>query len=73
MSSPAGGETDVIGFLRAGSPRSADFEAFRQGLRELGYLEGRSVVIELRHAAGEVVRLADLAADLARSRVDVIV
>ena len=49
------------------------FEAFRDGLRELGYLEGRSIVIERRSAEGDPQRLPELAADLVRLRVDVIV
>ncbi len=48
-------------------------EAFRQGLRELGYLEGRNLVIERRFAEGTLERLPELAAELARLKVDVIV
>jgi putative ABC transport system substrate-binding protein len=55
----------------AGDPRG--LEAFRQGLRELGYVEGRNVIIEFRSAEGHFVRLAALAAELAALRVDVIV
>ena len=62
-----------IGFLSAATPSSisARIEAFRQGLRELGYVEGKNVVIEWRRAATE--RLPDLAAELVRLKVDVIV
>ena len=52
------------------SPRT---EAFRQGLRELGYVEGKSLVIEFRYAEGKFDNLADLAAELVRLNVDVIV
>jgi ABC-type uncharacterized transport system substrate-binding protein len=64
-----------IGFLSAfsGSSLSARIEAFRQGLRELGYVEGKNVVIESRYAEGRLDRLTDLAAELVRLKVDVIV
>jgi len=52
---------------------SAHLEAFRQGLRALGYVEGQNVVIETRQADGRLDRLADLAAELVRLKVDVIV
>src|SRR5919198_4970013 len=48
-------------------------EAFRQGLRELGYVEGQNLVLEYRSAEGSAERLPDLAADLVRLQVDVIV
>jgi putative ABC transport system substrate-binding protein len=48
-------------------------EAFLQGLRDLGYIEGQNIVIEYRHAAGRAERLPDLAAELVRLNVDVIV
>ena len=48
-------------------------EAFRQGLRELGYVEGKDIVIEARWAEGRFERFPDLAADLVRLKVDVIV
>jgi len=64
-----------IGFLNASSPSSvADrLDAFRQGLRELGYLEGKDIVVEYRHAEGKQDRLNDLAGELVRLRVEVIV
>jgi putative tryptophan/tyrosine transport system substrate-binding protein len=64
-----------IGFLIASSPvtNAARVEAFRQGLRELGYVEGKSIVIEFRSAEGKFDRLSDLAAELVRLKVDVIV
>ena len=52
---------------------SARTEAFRQGLRELGYVEGKNIIIELRYAEGKLDRLRDLAAELVRLKVDVIV
>jgi putative ABC transport system substrate-binding protein len=52
---------------------SAHLEAFRRGLRALGYVEGQNVAIETRHADGKIDRVADLAAELVRLKVDVIV
>ena len=48
-------------------------EAFRQGLRDLGYVEGRNVVIEYRDDEGKIERLPALAAELVALKVDVIV
>jgi putative ABC transport system substrate-binding protein len=64
-----------IGFLAAISPAaiSARIEAFRQGLKELGYVEGKNIVIEWRHHEGNLDRLPALAAELVRLKVDVIV
>ena len=64
-----------IGFLTAASPSSvaARIEAFRQGLRELGYVEGKNIVIEYRYAAGKLERQSALAAELVHLKVDIIV
>jgi putative ABC transport system substrate-binding protein len=69
-----------IGFLsrdlhpsdsRSSSPRS--LEAFRQGLRELGYIEGKNITIEYRYADGRFERLPTLAEELFRLKVEIIV
>ena len=64
-----------IGILAAPSAFffSARLEAFRQRLRELGYVEGKNILIEYRYAEGKLERLPDLAAELVRLKVDVIV
>jgi len=64
-----------IGFLWA-SPLSASphrLEAFRQGLRELGYVEGQNIALEVRSAEGKWERLPALAAELVRLKVDIMV
>jgi len=64
-----------IGRLTApsASAESARTEAFRQGLRDLGYVEGKNIVIEYRSAEGKLDRLPALAAELVRLKVDIIV
>jgi putative ABC transport system substrate-binding protein len=65
-----------IGFLATGARPSTplpSLEAFEKELRERGYLEGQNLVIEWRFSGGAFARLPDLAADLVRSRVDVVV
>ena len=52
---------------------AANFEAFRQNLRDLGYIEEQNLIIEYRSAEGRSERFADLAADLLRLNIDVIV
>jgi putative ABC transport system substrate-binding protein len=63
-----------IGFLNPGSSPSTDsrIEAFRLGLRELGYVEGKDIVIERRYAEARLDRLGEMARDLVHLKVDVI-
>ena len=66
-----------IGLLSEGFPSSTTdairIEAFRQGLREIGYAEGKNISIEYRFAEAKRERLPDLAAELVRLKMDVIV
>ncbi|HEV2056382.1 MAG TPA: ABC transporter substrate-binding protein [Methylomirabilota bacterium] len=64
-----------IGFLSARPPTDNPYfiESFRQGLRELGYVEGQNIAIEYRFAEGRPERLPALAAELVRLKVDVLV
>jgi putative tryptophan/tyrosine transport system substrate-binding protein len=64
------GKVYRIGFLGPGSPAPA--KNFLQGLVDLGYVEGRDFAMEYRFAEGHPDRLPELAADLVRARVDVI-
>jgi putative ABC transport system substrate-binding protein len=61
-----------IGYLSAGQVKEtgARYEAFRQVLRELGYVEGKNIIIEFRSADGKFDRLPALAAELVRLKVD---
>lgn len=61
-----------IGYL-AGDSHSPSHEAFRQGLRELGYVEGQSILVEWRYTEDKPERFPELAAELVRLKVDVIV
>jgi putative tryptophan/tyrosine transport system substrate-binding protein len=61
-----------LGILQPGAPPEPLVEAIRERLRELGYVEGRNVVLEYRWAEGKLDRLTELATELAASKVDVI-
>ena len=69
------GKVPRIGFLMPASPSvsASRIEAFRRGLLDLGYVEGKDILIEYRWAEGGYGRLPDLAAELVRLKVDVIV
>jgi putative tryptophan/tyrosine transport system substrate-binding protein len=62
-----------IGLLVSSSSDSLRRDAFLQGLRDLGYVEGKNITIEYRYTEGELDRLPDLATELVRLNVDVIV
>ncbi len=64
-----------IGRLSAGAPNSdtSRDEALRQGLRDLGYIEGKNIIIETRYGEGQPERYAAIAAEFVRLKVDVIV
>ncbi len=79
FSFPAGAQqttkkVPVIGVLHADSPSSLEssYAAFRQGLRDLGYVVGQNILIEYRFAEGKRDRLPELASELVRLKVDVI-
>ena len=61
-----------IGYLESGAPGTPLVEAFRQGLRDFGWIEGQSIAIEVRAAEGKYERLPELAAELVSLKVDVI-
>src|SRR5512134_3682442 len=61
-----------VGFLFIGSKDQPHLESFRQGLRELGYVEGKNIVIENRYAEGKRDALPALAAELVALKLDVI-
>jgi putative ABC transport system substrate-binding protein len=65
----------LVGYLDGVSlsANAARTEAFRQGLRDLGYVEGKNIAIEYRYAEGKLDRAPELAAELVRLKVDVIV
>jgi putative ABC transport system substrate-binding protein len=62
-----------IGLLSAGSGLGITGETFRQGMRELGYIEGQNIFFEWRFAEGKLDRLPALAADLVRLKVDILI
>jgi putative ABC transport system substrate-binding protein len=62
-----------VGILFIGSRNQPHLDAFKQGLRERGYIEGKNIVLEYRYAEGNNDRLPQLAAELVRDKVDVMV
>jgi len=72
---PQAGKVPRIGLLGSLPPSntSRGVDAFQQGLRELGWVEGQNIVIDYRYAEGRLDRLPDLAVELVRLKVDIIV
>jgi putative ABC transport system substrate-binding protein len=71
----AAGQIPRIGYLSASSAEADKnrFAYFRRGIQELGYIEGKNIVIEQRYAAGQIEKIPELLAELIRLRVDVLV
>lgn len=71
------GKVPRIGFLidssASDSATALRLDAFRQGLRELGYVEGKNIIVEHRYAEAKSERLTELAEDLARLKIDIFV
>jgi ABC-type uncharacterized transport system substrate-binding protein len=67
------GKIPRVGILFMGGRDQPHLEAFKQGLRELGYSEGKNIILEYRYAEGRYDRLADLAKEFVGEKVDVIV
>jgi putative ABC transport system substrate-binding protein len=67
------GKLPRVGILFIGGKDQPNLEFFKQGLRERGYTEGKNIILEYRYADGKEERLGDLAAELVRDKVDVIV
>src|ERR1044072_3273373 len=65
------GKIPKVGILRAGSPPDANVEGLRQGLRDLGYIEGQNIILEYRWADRDE-SLSELARELVQLKVDVI-
>src|SRR5262245_1537818 len=67
------GKIPTIGFMRGGDSTDPEVEAFRQGLSDLGYVEGKNINIEFRNTDGKTDRFSGVAAELVRLKVNIIV
>jgi putative tryptophan/tyrosine transport system substrate-binding protein len=76
LCTPAGAQqpkkVPTIGYVTGGSRSSVTEEAFRQGLRELGYVDGSNILIESRYAEGKLDRMPALVNELVQQKVDII-
>ena len=61
-----------VGYLGSYTPAAGGLEAFRHGLRDLGYVEGQTITLEVRWAEGRSERMPELTAELLRLKVDVL-
>jgi len=62
-----------IAFMHGGSKFDLSDEAFRQGLRDIGYVDGKNIIVEYRYVEGKLDRFPDLATELVRAQLDVLV
>jgi putative ABC transport system substrate-binding protein len=67
------GKLHRVGYLHNGAKPDVTDDAFQRGLRDLGYLEGKNIVLEYRYAEGKPERFSELAAEMVRGKVDIIV
>jgi ABC-type uncharacterized transport system substrate-binding protein len=67
------GKIPQVGFLFPGARDSSSYEAFQQGLRELGYVEGQNIAVQYRYADGDNSKLRGFAAELVNLKVDILV
>ena len=61
-----------VGIIRTGTPPDALLDIFLQGLRDLGYVDGKNILIELRFAEGKPARAAEIAKELAGLKIDAV-
>ena len=62
-----------IGYVTGADSRGATVEAFRQGLRELGYMEGKNIIVQYRYGEGDLSRLGRFVSELMRLKIDILV
>jgi putative tryptophan/tyrosine transport system substrate-binding protein len=67
------GKIPRIGFVASTSPDDRNLQAFRQGLVDLGYIDGKNILVEYRHAQGKNERLPELTSELLQTKVDILI